>query len=228
MAALADPTRRAVFERLRRDPPRSARWRRTLPVSRPAVSQHLKALKLAGLVADRSEGARRVYYIDPDGLGELRRWLDQFWDDALEAFKNEVEKPQAVSREEEIVNRTISIAPVRKTVVVQASPEKAFEVFTARIDRWWPKSHGIGTAPVSETIIEPFVGGRWYTKHEDGTEAVVGHVLIWQPGERFVVSWEISAKWKPDPRLAFASEVEVRFVRRHRRTHASRARAPQF
>ena len=64
-----------------------------LPVSRPAVSQHLKLLKDAGLVKDRSEGARRVYYIDPDGLGELRRWLDQFWDGALEAFKNEVEAP---------------------------------------------------------------------------------------------------------------------------------------
>jgi DNA-binding transcriptional ArsR family regulator len=64
-----------------------------LPVSRPAVSQHLKMLKDAGLVKDRSEGARRVYYIDPDGLGELRRWLDQFWDGALEAFKNEVEAP---------------------------------------------------------------------------------------------------------------------------------------
>ncbi len=66
-----------------------------LPVSRPAVSQHLKALKDAGLVKDRSEGTRRVYYIDPDGLGELRRWLDSFWDDALEAFKNEVEQSEA-------------------------------------------------------------------------------------------------------------------------------------
>jgi DNA-binding transcriptional ArsR family regulator len=64
-----------------------------MPVSRPAVSQHLKALKEAGLVTDRSEGTRRVYYIDPDGLGELRRWIDQFWDDALESFKHEVELP---------------------------------------------------------------------------------------------------------------------------------------
>jgi DNA-binding transcriptional ArsR family regulator len=65
-----------------------------LPVSRPAVSQHLKALKIAGLVMDRPEGTRRVYCIDPDGLGELRRWLDQFWNDALEAFKQEVENPK--------------------------------------------------------------------------------------------------------------------------------------
>jgi DNA-binding transcriptional ArsR family regulator len=66
-----------------------------LPVSRPAVSQHLKALKDAGLVKDRSEGTRRVYYIDPDGLGELRRWLDGFWDDALEAFRSDVEKSES-------------------------------------------------------------------------------------------------------------------------------------
>jgi DNA-binding transcriptional ArsR family regulator len=93
LAALADPTRRAVFERLRGGPASVGEVAADLPVSRPAVSQHLKALKLAGLVIDRPEGARRVYYIDPDGLGELRRWLDQFWDGALEAFKAEAETP---------------------------------------------------------------------------------------------------------------------------------------
>lgn len=110
------------------------------------------------------------------------------------------------------MNRTITIAPVRKSIVVQASPQRAFEVFTTGIDRWWPKSHGIGEAPVKQSIIEPFVGGRWYTKCEDGTDVIVGHVRIWQPAERFVVSWEISANWKPDARVAFASEVDVRFV----------------
>lgn len=110
------------------------------------------------------------------------------------------------------MNRTISIAPVRKTIVVQATPDKAFEVFTAGIDRWWPKTHGIGTAPIRESVIEPFVGGRWYAKCEDGTVAVVGHVGVWLPAERLVVSWEVSAAWKPDARLAFASEVEVRFM----------------
>lgn len=91
---LSDPTRRRVFERLRGGPKSVGILAQGLPVSRPAVSQHLKALKDAGLVKDRSEGTRRVYYIDPDGLGELRRWLDGFWDDALEAFKSEVEQPE--------------------------------------------------------------------------------------------------------------------------------------
>lgn len=97
-AVLADPTRRAVFERLRRGPASVGEVASNLPVSRPAVSQHLKALKQAGLVTDRADGARRVYQIDPHGLGELRRWLDEFWDDALEAFKQEVEKPQTSRR----------------------------------------------------------------------------------------------------------------------------------
>jgi DNA-binding transcriptional ArsR family regulator len=100
LKVLGDPTRRAVFERLRRGPASVGEVAADLPVSRPAVSQHLKALKLARLVADRSDGTRRIYYIDPDGLGELRRWLDRFWDDALDAFKNEVELPRQHRRRE--------------------------------------------------------------------------------------------------------------------------------
>jgi DNA-binding transcriptional ArsR family regulator len=93
LAALADPTRRAVFESLRAGPRAVGAIAEGVPVSRPAVSQHLKALKQAGLVRDRAEGTRRVYYIDPDGLGPLRRWLDEFWTEALDAFKREVERP---------------------------------------------------------------------------------------------------------------------------------------
>jgi DNA-binding transcriptional ArsR family regulator len=93
LQCLSDPTRREVFERLRSGPKSVGELARGLPVSRPAVSQHLKALKEAGLVNDEPDGARRIYHIDPHGLGELRRWLDQFWEGALEAFKREVEKP---------------------------------------------------------------------------------------------------------------------------------------
>jgi DNA-binding transcriptional ArsR family regulator len=92
LVALADPTRRSVFERLMDGALPVGRIARGLPVSRPAVSQHLKVLKEAGLVTDRAEGTRRVYSIDPEGLGALRRYLDQFWDQALEAFAAEVEK----------------------------------------------------------------------------------------------------------------------------------------
>ena len=91
-AALNDPTRRAVFERLRHGPRPVGEIARGLPVTRPAVSQHLKVLKEAGLVDDRSEGTRRIYQIDPKGLGAMRAWLDQFWTTALDAFAAEVER----------------------------------------------------------------------------------------------------------------------------------------
>jgi DNA-binding transcriptional ArsR family regulator len=95
LTALADPTRRSVFETLRQGPASVGAIAAGLPVSRPAVSQHLKTLKLAGLVGDRPDGARRVYFIDPDGLGELRRWLDEFWDEALQGLKREIERTQS-------------------------------------------------------------------------------------------------------------------------------------
>jgi DNA-binding transcriptional ArsR family regulator len=93
-AALADPTRREVFERLARGPRAVGELADGLPVSRPAVSQHLKVLKEAGLVTDRAEGTRRVYQIDPQGLGQLRGWLDRFWETALEAFAAEAEREE--------------------------------------------------------------------------------------------------------------------------------------
>lgn len=93
-AALSDPTRRQVFERLGQGPRAVSELAEGLPVSRPAVSQHLKVLKEAGLVTDRAEGTRRVYRIDPHGLGQVRAWFDQFWDVALAAFAAEAERQQ--------------------------------------------------------------------------------------------------------------------------------------
>ena len=92
LTALADPTRRAVFERLSGGPLSVGEIAAELPVSRPAVSQHLKVLKEAGLVRDEADGVRRLYEVDPRGLVELRSWLDRFWNDALAAFKAEVER----------------------------------------------------------------------------------------------------------------------------------------
>lgn len=92
LTALADPTRRAVFERVARGPLAVAELAEGLPVSRPAVSQHLKVLKEAGLVTGRPAGARRLYQLDMQGLGALRAYLDQFWDEALAAFAAAVEQ----------------------------------------------------------------------------------------------------------------------------------------
>ena len=87
IAALADPTRRAVFERLRRGPKPVAEIARGLPVSRPAVSQHLRVLKEAGLVRERQEGTRHFYSVDGNGLAALREYLEDFWQETLDAFK---------------------------------------------------------------------------------------------------------------------------------------------
>jgi DNA-binding transcriptional ArsR family regulator len=91
LAALADPTRRQIFERLASGPRAVGEIAHGLPVTRPAVSQHHAVLKSAGLVKNQAAGTRRIYQIDPQGLGTIRAWLDQFWDVALASFKDEVE-----------------------------------------------------------------------------------------------------------------------------------------
>jgi DNA-binding transcriptional ArsR family regulator len=94
LAALADPTRRRVLEGLSGGPRSVGELASGLPVSRPAVSQHLKVLKEAGLVLDRAEGTRRIYAIDPAGLGAIRAWLDRFWGEALQAFAVALDKEE--------------------------------------------------------------------------------------------------------------------------------------
>lgn len=91
--ALADPTRRLIFERLAAHPSAVGELARELPVSRPAVSQHLKVLKRAGLVSDRPAGARRIYQVDPAGIEALRAYLDRFWSQSLAAFRTAAEQP---------------------------------------------------------------------------------------------------------------------------------------
>jgi DNA-binding transcriptional ArsR family regulator len=99
LAALGDPTRRAIFERLSDHPSAVGELAQLLPVSRPAVSQHLKVLKDAGLVTDQRDGNRRIYRLDPNGIGELRDYLDRFWGSALTAFKVTVEQREETSDE---------------------------------------------------------------------------------------------------------------------------------
>jgi uncharacterized protein YndB with AHSA1/START domain len=109
------------------------------------------------------------------------------------------------------MTRTITIAPVRKTLRVKAGQVHAFEVFTSGIGQWWPRNHSIGDAPVKAVVMETHLGGRWYQLCEDGSEAVIGSVQVWEPPQRFVVSWDISCHWKADT-TRLGSEVEVRFI----------------
>jgi uncharacterized protein YndB with AHSA1/START domain len=100
---------------------------------------------------------------------------------------------------------------VRQSVVVEASPERAFFVFTEGMTSWWPiDSHSIGDRPMAEAVIEPRTGGRWYERGDDGAECDWGRVLAWEPPGRVVLAWQISADWKADP--AIHTEIEVRFT----------------
>jgi uncharacterized protein YndB with AHSA1/START domain len=105
---------------------------------------------------------------------------------------------------------TVTIAPVRKSIRVSASQDHAFEVFTARLGRWWPRKATVGKSPLKTAVIEPRLGGRWYELREDGSQTNVGKVLVWEPPQRFVVSWDFNSNWEPDTTMS--SEVEVRFI----------------
>jgi DNA-binding transcriptional ArsR family regulator len=95
LTALADPSRRAIFEALRGGPSAVGELAKRFPISRPAVSQHLKVLKEAGLVTDHAAGTRRLYRIRPEGIAEMRAYLDRMWDDALTAFAAAVEQQES-------------------------------------------------------------------------------------------------------------------------------------
>src|ERR1700737_634026 len=108
------------------------------------------------------------------------------------------------------MNDVAVIAPVRKTVRVQAPIAHAFEVFTSGLTRWGPPAPGVGKKPVQKVLMEPRLGGRWLEISEDGTETSVATIILWEPPHRLVRAWQGNAQWKPDP--AMKSEVDVRFT----------------
>jgi hypothetical protein len=105
---------------------------------------------------------------------------------------------------------TATIEPVRRQIVVAAPQQACFDMFTAGIDRWWPRSHHIGDADLDEVIIEPREGGRWYARHVDGSETRTGYVTVWAPPERVALAWQLDAEWHFDATLV--TTVDVRFV----------------
>jgi len=104
----------------------------------------------------------------------------------------------------------VTIAPVRKSIRVNADPARAFAVFTSGLGRWWPRDKGIGPRPIKSVAMETQLGGRWYELAKDGTRTNVGRVVVWDPPKRFVMTWDINSQWKPDTNVS--SEVEVRFI----------------
>jgi uncharacterized protein YndB with AHSA1/START domain len=106
--------------------------------------------------------------------------------------------------------KTITPAPVRRSIEVGAPQTKAFDVFARKTSAWWPKSHHVGKSPLVEAIIEPKVNGRWYERGADGSECQWGHVIAWEPPQRLVLAWQLNAKFEFDPNLV--TEVDVRFT----------------
>jgi uncharacterized protein YndB with AHSA1/START domain len=107
---------------------------------------------------------------------------------------------------------SVADTSVKKSITVNASLERAFAVFTAEFDTWWPRSHHIGKSPMKQAIIELRAGGRCYTTQEDGTDCDWGRILEWDPPRRFLLAWQITHEWGYEPDLSKSSEVEVRFT----------------
>lgn len=107
------------------------------------------------------------------------------------------------------MTRTITPAPIRRSLTLRAPQARAFEVFTAGFGRWWPSSHSIGRAPMREAVIEQREGGRWYEIGQDGSECDWGRVLAWEPPSRLLLAWQVNSQFQSDP--AVLSEVELRF-----------------
>ncbi len=103
-----------------------------------------------------------------------------------------------------------TINPVRVSVSVGLDQKRCFEVFTDEMTSWWPASHHIGEAPIDRIIVEPFVGGRWYTRHTDGSETSTGVVTEYDAPDHFTVTWQIGADWEFHEDLV--TTIEVRFT----------------
>lgn len=107
--------------------------------------------------------------------------------------------------------RTISPAPVRKNLLVKTSPERAFEVFTEGMSRWWSKQYSINRgSPIKEVVVEPRVDGRWYEIGEDGSSCQWGKVLAWEPPSRLMLAWQITPDFRYDPDIV--TELDIRFT----------------
>jgi uncharacterized protein YndB with AHSA1/START domain len=110
------------------------------------------------------------------------------------------------------VSETPTIPAIHGAVTAGVPIERAFRVFTASFDTWWPREYHIGQADVAELVLEQREGGRWYERGVDGSEMDWGRVLVWEPPHRLVVTWQINGEWRFDPDPAHASEIEVRFT----------------
>lgn len=204
MKALSVPVRRRLFELICKRPRSVAELADVVPVSRPAVSQHLSVLVEAGLARVTSVGTRNLHSASPEAAAMLRTWLDEMWTTAFGTFGDFV-TPES-DKEKQIMHNSLKIDPVAKTLELGVTPEHAFDLFVNSIGRWWPLStHSVSTTEAQDVRIDGRVGGLITEVTRDGVEHRWGVISTYQPGERIQFSWH------PGTPEAASTQVDVRF-----------------
>jgi DNA-binding transcriptional ArsR family regulator len=196
--ALAVDTRRAIYMMLLERPSSVTDIAGRLPVSRPAVSQHLKVLLDAELARVTSVGNRRVYSANPTGMAALRDWVDQMWSMAIGSFAGFAQR--------EMERDMSRIEPVVKMVTVPGDTGVVFELFTKKMGEWWPlATHSVGGEEAVDARVDPGVGGRVYEVTRDGVEHDWARITGWEPGQRIVLDWHAGVP------VSHATHVEITF-----------------
>lgn len=162
------------------------------------MSQHLKVLKLSGLVFDRAEGTRRIYRVDPTGVAAMpSTWTGR----GTPAWPSSPRRPRtrSANREDKTDDAARRVGGGPQTIIVEASQQTAFEVFTAKLGTWWPREYSIGEADMADFVLEAKAAGRWYEVGVDGKECDTGRVLAFDPPERLVIAWHLNEAWQARP-----------------------------
>jgi DNA-binding transcriptional ArsR family regulator len=202
LTALADSTRRTILTELRAGELAVGELALRLPVTRPAVSQHLKVLRDAGLVSERVEGTRHLCRLEPLGLASLRSYVEDLWDVTLDRYAVAAQ----AARDQGGDMSLTEIAPVIKTIVVPLPPDRAFDLFFEKLASWWPlTTHSVFETAAADVTVEPREGGHIVEQAADGRRSEWGQFTIWDRPRRAVFTWH------PGYDAASATEVEVRF-----------------
>ena len=204
LGALADGTRRAILALLREGEQSVGELADQLPVTRPAVSQHLKVLREAGLVGERVEGTRHLCRLEPLCLESLRSFVEELWDLSLDRYAAAAQRAPDQGGDMPLTD----IAPVVKTIVVPLTPERAFDLFFQGMGSWWPlDTHSVFEMDAAQVAVDPRMGGHIVERAQDGRDADWGEITLWDRPRRAVFTWH------PGYASASATEVEVRFTR---------------
>ena len=204
--ALSVETRREIYRLLVARPRSVGELADALPVSRPAVSQHLRVLVDARLAIVEPVGTRHVYSADPEGMRRLRDWVDGMWEMALGSFARFASEQM----EDEMEDVRTKIEPVRKEILVPGTTEQVFELFTTRIDEWWPTvSHSVSGEEEARVVVEGGQGGRIYEVTSAGEEHDWATFTDWVEGDRLEMVWYPGLSPEQSTRLTIVFEAEA-------------------